>query len=186
MRLTTLLAATAIALTANLAHAQPAQPLGDADERLRLAHQLYELSGGRAAAEAQIRSTFAMTSRVAVANMPPNQSRFATALQQDMQDEVLRMIPSVLEVGERAFADNLTTQELRDYVAWLTSDSGRAVLAKTSAIRDEILAREAPLMAQMIPDMQRRVAAHVCAQMTCDAAQRQMIDDAMARAYPKP
>ena len=201
MRLTELLLASslALALTAGAARAadpgatasQPASASSsvssdqsaDAAERLRLARQIYDLSGGSAAAEAQIRGMYATVSQL-VKPDTPEQGRFTQAILGDMQDEMVKMVPSIIDTGVQAFADHLTAQELRDYIAWMSSPSGQSLLHKMPAIQADILQREIPAMQAAMAGMKAKLVKRVCDEMKCDADQRQMVTQLMDKAMP--
>jgi hypothetical protein len=187
MRLSNIIAAAVAAATlAAAAQAQtpPSPPPSDPDlgVRLQLARELLDLSGGTQAASAQMKSMFAMTSNLVEANVPPEQAKFVAAIERDIQDEVLQMVPAMIDASAQAYADNLTTQQLHDYIVWLSSDSGKALVAKTPLIRLEVMQREAPLMAAMIPALQHRVSDRVCEEMHCTPHEREIVATAMAKA----
>lgn len=156
----------------------------DVAERVQLARQLYDLSGGRAAVEQQIGAMFANANKIIASSMPPDAARFGVAIQRYMQDEFLSLAPIMIDDGVQAYADNLTIQELRDYAAWLSSDSGRAIIRKSPAIRQEIMDREAPRLAALIPGLQHKISDRVCAELHCTTKERETVDAAMARALP--
>ncbi|HTX51190.1 MAG TPA: DUF2059 domain-containing protein [Caulobacteraceae bacterium] len=187
MRLSSLIAAAlAAAALAASAEAQtlssPPQSDPDAATRMQLARQLLDLSGGTEAVNAQMRSMFAMTTNLVAANVPPEQAKFVAAIERDMQDEVMQMIPSLLDATVQAYADNLTAEQLQDYIAWLSSDTGRALVAKTPLIKLEVMQREAPLMSAMIPALQHKVADRVCEELHCTPHEREVVANAMAKA----
>jgi hypothetical protein len=163
-----------------------AQPAPDAAPRLQLARQLYDLSGGRPAAEAQVRAMFATANKIVAANLPPDAARFGQALQRDMEDELIGIVPALIDNGVHAYADNLTAKELRDYIAWLSSDSGKAVIQKAPAVRQELLDRSAPMIAAMMPALQHKVATRVCEQLHCTPRERETVAGVMAKALPAP
>jgi hypothetical protein len=177
------LAATALA-TAAQAQTPPSPPPSDPDLalRLQLARELLDLSGGTEAANAQMKSMFAMTTNLVAANVPPEQGKFVAAIERDMQDEVMQMIPSMIDATAQAYADNLTTQQLHDYIVWLSSDCGKALVAKMPLIRLDTMQREAPLMAAMIPALEHRVSDRVCEEMHCTPHERDVVANAMAKA----
>ena len=166
--------------------ALPAQPAPDAALRLQLARQLYDLSGGRAAAEAQVRVSFAAAQKIVAANLPPSEARLGEAVQRDMEDELVGLVPAIIDNGVHAFADQLTAKELKDYIAWLSSDSGKAVVQKLPAVRQEILDRSTPMIAAMMPTLQRKVATRVCEQLHCTPRERDTVAGVMAKALPGP
>jgi hypothetical protein len=178
------LAAAALGAAARAQTPPPTQPPADPDAatRLQLARELLDLSGGTDAVNAQMKSVFAMTTNLVVANVPPEQGKFVAAIERDMQDEVMRMIPSMLDATAQAYADNLTIQQLHDYIVWLSSDTGKALVAKTPLIRLEVMQREAPLMAAMIPALQHKVSDRVCEELHCTPHEREIVATAMAKA----
>ena len=187
MKLTSIFAGAALAacLLSGPALADPAAapPSPDAGERLRLAHQLLELSGGEKAVDQRIDAMFAESSRLVALNASGDASKFTIAIQHDMRDEMMKIVPSLLDVTIQAYADNLTTQELRDYVAWLSSDSGKAIIAKTPAIQHETLERATPMMAQMFPELQHKVSERVCEELHCSAEEHRIVADLMTKAF---
>lgn len=186
MRLAAIFTTAALAMFALSAPAlaDPASPSPDAAERLQLAHQILELSGGEKAVDRRVESMFATASKLVAANTSPDAARLEIAMQRDMQDEMLKLVPSIVGLSVQAYADNLTTQELRDYVAFLSSDSGKSIISKGPAIQQEALDRAIPLMAQMLPALERKVSDRVCEEVHCTAAERKIVAEAMSKAFP--
>jgi hypothetical protein len=180
------MAVLAAAAISSAAGAQTVAAQGDAAERVQLAQELYELSGGAAAMKQQIHAMMDASSKAVTAAVPPDAARFTVALQRDTQEEVLKIVPQLMDAGVKAYADQLTTQQLRDYIAWLSSDSGKAVIAKAPAIRQEIADAILPLIVQMYPELRRKVSERVCEELKCTASERELIASAMARAFASP
>ena len=152
-------------------------------ERVQLARQLFDLSGGQAAVDQRVDAIFAMSSKLIAANTPPDAAKFAIAMQRDTADELHALVPSMIDVSVQAYADNLTTQELRDYVAWLSSDSGKSLLRKMPAIREEMTDRSLPMLSAAMPRLQRKVSERVCAELHCTTDERRVVADAMAKSF---
>jgi len=166
-----------------LARPLPAQPAADA-AKLELARQLYDLSGGAQAVKDHLQSMFSAANKIVAANLPPDQGRLSAAINRDMVDEMSKLAPDMIDNGAHAYADNLSEQELKDYVAWLSSDSGKAVLRKLPAIRQEMLAREMPALSALFPQLLTHVQDRVCEELACTARQRQVVATALAKALP--
>jgi len=90
------------------------------------------------------------------------------------------LTPTLLDIGARAYAANLSEDELKAYVAWLKSDAGRSIVAKTPAIRGEIVAQDMPLILGLLPRLKQDVVERVCADVHCSADQRQTLETALA------
>jgi hypothetical protein len=159
------------------------QPVDPA--RLQLARQLYEVSGGQEAVKQRLRTIFGGARAAMREAMGPQQAKLADEIQGDMEDELEALIPQMIDDSARAYARNLTEKELRDEIAWLTSESGASIRRKTPAILQEIVTDEIPLIASFGERMQTKVLDRACARRACTAHQRQVIAQAMARAFPR-
>lgn len=172
------LAAMALATLGSVyaARAEPPSVATPADPvRLQLARQLFEISGGEQAAKARIQIMFDGVQKTLHASMPADQAKLVDAIQRDIQDELLSMMPQLMESGERAYADVLTEKELRDYIAWLTSESGQAIVRKGPVIAREVLDLQRPLMAAMIPTVVQKVIDRACHEAGCSADERETV-----------
>ncbi len=58
------------------------------------------------------------------------------------------------------------------------------MVAKTPAIRQEILDLEMPAMRAMLPQLHTKVMSRVCEQVQCSPKDRQTVAAAMAKALP--
>ena len=164
--------ALALASTAGVVRAQPPASTPIDPSRLALAHRLMVATGGAEATRRTLSTAFASMSAVLTKDMPPEQARLQSAIQQDLLDEVGEIIPSMIAQTERSYARHLSRQELADYVAWMESPSGRAVRAKAPAIQADVIAAEAPQLRAMLPVVKRRTLERVCAELKCTAADR--------------
>ncbi|HEY1427603.1 MAG TPA: DUF2059 domain-containing protein [Caulobacteraceae bacterium] len=187
MKLTAIFTAAALATCAlsgpALADPAPAPTSSDAAERLQLAHQLFDLSGGEKAVDQRIDALMGLSSKLIAANSPPDAAKLTIAMQHDVEQELLKAVPALMDVGVRAYADNLTVQELRDYVAWLSTPSGQSLIRKSAAIHQQTLDAEAPLLSRMLPEMERKVSLRVCEEFHCTAAQRKIVAQVMAKTF---
>ena len=51
---------------------------------------------------------------------------------EDITQEVVALTPQLLELSARAYAQAFTEHELRDWLAFQTSETGRAMIARLS------------------------------------------------------
>lgn len=173
MRLTAIMAATAALVLTSAAHAQ-AQGAPDAT-RVRLAQEMMELSGGQKAAEDQVKIIYSNMGRVLEGSMPASAAKLVKVMQDDMQEELLKAIPEMLDISVQAYARHLTEAELRDYIAWLKTDTGRAVLAKQTVILRDVVDAQTPMMRRLIPTIMHKAVQRACDETKCTDEQRQTI-----------
>ncbi len=180
-------AATVLAATATAAGAQTAATAGPDAVRLDLARQLYAASGGEKQVETAIDTMSDVMSKTFVKTLPGAQADVVrTAMDGAMQDtraEIIRMIPAMMEAGAQVYARNLSEAELRDYLAWLRSDSGRAIIAKVPLIRRQVLEVVMPMMAGIAPQITRKVEDRICGELHCTTEQRQAAIVAVGKAF---
>ena len=100
----------------------------------------------------------------------------------DLRDELTELLPQLSELSVRAFAENLTEQELRDYLAWEESPTGRSILQKLPAIRTQVMHDELPLLSNMLPKLVERTADRVCEQHQCSHAEHDQIVALLSKA----
>jgi hypothetical protein len=168
-------AATTVAATAQ-----------DDPVNLELARQLVEVNGGQAAVNAQMKAMFATIDKSIGQYVPADQNKLAEAMRNDIEEEVFKLTPRILDISVHAYAETYTTQELRDLLAFQMSESGRAIARKTPIIRQQVLTQTMPLMMAQMPEIMRKTGDRVCAEVKCTPAQRQVVADAMAKALQRP
>ncbi|MFI4933185.1 MAG: DUF2059 domain-containing protein [Caulobacterales bacterium] len=143
--------------------------------RLELARQLYAASGGEQAAEDHIKQLYGSVNKMMGQMLPPDRAKLIERLQQDMQDELVGMVPQIIDTGARAYAQNLSEKELRDYLAWLRSDSGRALIQKMPVIRQKMLDDQLPLVSAMLPKMMQKAVDRACEETHCTADEHKLM-----------
>ena len=185
MRLTNIIASAALGACL-LSSPAFADPSPDAAERLQLARQVMDAGGSVKAADQRVEAMLDNSSKLVALNTPPDGMRFAMAIQRDMRDEMLKMVPSLVDLTVQAYAENLTAQELRDYLAWITSNSGKAIVAKMPAIQRQVMDHATPMMAQMLPELSHKVSDRVCEELHCTADERKIVAQVMAKTLPQP
>jgi hypothetical protein len=154
--------------------------------RLELAHKLVEASGGQAQAELQMKMMFeAMKSSVAK-NMPAEQAQLLGPIYDDLGQQMVKLTPQLLNLSARAYAQNYTEKELRDVLAFQTSESGQSMIHKAPQVRAQVMTEAMPLILTLMPEISRQTAARVCEQTHCTAKQRALVEAALARATGRP
>jgi hypothetical protein len=162
------------------AAAQTIAPLEPA--KLDLARQIVASTGGHKAVEAQLRGVFQPMMAGLAKDMPETERKLMEGLNQDLQDEIATMIPPMLDTMTEAYARHLTEKELRDLLAWQTSETGRALIQKMPAITQEMVAKQLPLIKEMAPRMMRKAFERACQQTACTPAQRDAFEKRMKSA----
>jgi hypothetical protein len=180
--------ATAIAaLAISTASAAWAQPVTEQipPEKLALAHQLIAATGGEKQMEMMMDAMYGAMFRSMSPSVPPSQQALFKSLQQDMQAEMVKTIPTLLDASARIYAENLTDKELQDELAWLQSDSGQSIRRKTPVMMQEMVSVTIPIVQKMIPPMMKKVLDNVCEQQHCTAEQRKQMDAVIAKSMAK-
>ncbi len=178
MRLTATLAAVAALNLSGVAQASPAAAPDPV--RIGLARQLVEASGGRQQAEATLKVLYGGMGKALSQGLPADQSQLATVLMQDMQDEMIKLVPQILEASIQIYAATLTETELRDDLAWMQSASGRSTSAKMPALRQQLLLAEMPMVMTLMPKLVQKSVDHACDQSQCTPEQRRAVADVVA------
>jgi hypothetical protein len=182
------LAGTAAALAASFiagaALAQPAAPSPPDPERLRLAHQVLEAQGGTEAYKAQLTRLFSTISEMVKRNAPPDKTGLTDALFKYAVDEEIDAAPQMLDDAAQIFAEHLTEQELRDLLAWSTSDSARSIRLKQPEMTQEILLRQEPLMKRVMAGTMQKAVEKLCADKHCTEQEKQTLTAIVAKVAP--
>jgi hypothetical protein len=180
---TWMLLASALALISSSgAHAQTA-PAPD-PVKLQLARELFEVSGGRQGIEAYLNLLYDNIGKLVEQTMPDKGHSISTLMINDMKSSVISITPQLIDSSIPVYAQIYTEQELRDYLAWLKSDSGQAILRKAPLLRQQILDAEMPILRGMLPGMMHKVIDHTCDESKCTAQDRQVLNavvDAMTK-----
>ncbi|HEY2482585.1 MAG TPA: DUF2059 domain-containing protein [Caulobacteraceae bacterium] len=176
----------AAALTiATGAWAQAAPPAID-PAKLDLARQIVAAVGGEKQAELQMRLMFTAMQKAVAQSLPADVNQLQGPIFDLMGQEMVKLTPQMLEISTRAYADAYTEKELRDILAFQTSETGQAMVRKTPAVRAEVLAETMPLMLKLLPSIMGRVADKVCAEQHCTPRQRQAVANALTHAAARP
>lgn len=165
---------------AGAGHSQSAAPPPD-PVKIELARRLVAAQGGERQAKAQIESMFVAMNGLIHQSLTDEAANAQAGLYKDLKAELVGMAPRILDISVHAFASQLSEKELRDMLAFQESDSGRAITAKLPAVRQQIQAEEAPMMAVMISDFMQKTLDRVCAERHCTAEQRRAMEAAVAK-----
>jgi hypothetical protein len=181
------LAAAAAAQAQTQAQTQ-AQPPADPgfETRLALAHQVVEVSGGAAQAEAGVHSMYAGINRLLsnLQGMSPQATKIMTSMQAHVEQKLVQAIPTILDQSAQVYARNLTEKELRDEIVWLESDSGKSIRAKTPVILDQIMQAQTPMLRAMLPELMKKAADEACEESHCTASDQKLIEAMMTKMFP--
>jgi hypothetical protein len=154
-------------------------------EKVALARQLVDASGGADQMKAMVQSLFRSIGSQLDATTPPEQRRFAAVITQKMQDRMIAATPQMIDATVQVYAENLTEKELRDYVAWQRSETGQSVKDKLPQIAADSLRVLAPVITQITQGIKQDVVDEACAQAKCTAHDKEVLTALMAKAIPK-
>jgi hypothetical protein len=182
MRFTRFLSGAALAaMLVTTAGAQPAAPSA---EKIALARQLVDASGGADQMKTLLQTVFGGMSATLSANVPPEQKRLTEVLLQKMQERFIAATPQMIDGTVQVYATNLSDKELRDYVAWLQSDTGQSLKRKMPMITAESVRVMAPVLTQVTQGIKQDVLDEACKQANCTPHDREVLAAAMDKAMP--
>jgi uncharacterized protein len=178
VRASAVLAALAIATSATAqAPAPKAAPVDPA--RLARARQVFEASGGAEGMRKQLAAMFDSIGKMTAAAAPAASADLARAMMKDIAEEESKLVPDLIEDSAQAYAQNLSEKELRDMLAWTTSESGQSIRAKMPVITQQLMATMQPHLAAMMPTMMHKTLDRVCEEQKCTPEVRKIMADAM-------
>jgi hypothetical protein len=150
--------------------------------KMDLARQLVEASGGEAQAEAQMKLIFSSMRANMAKALSGQKAEVADAVYEEMGRELVTLTPRILDISVTSYADVFTVQELRDLLAFQTSESGRSMVRKMPTLRARVMEQTLPLIMSSMPEVMHKSADAVCARRRCTAAERDAIVDAFGKA----
>ena len=98
-----------------------------------------------------------------------------------LTQELVTLTPQLLELDARAYAEAFTEKELRDLLAFETSETGRALVSKRPAIQAQVLSQTLPLVMSAMPAILRKSVDRICQQKHCTSEQRAALQKAMSK-----
>jgi hypothetical protein len=174
-----LLLALGAAPVAN-AQTQAAPPIDPA--KLQLARELFAANGGVDAYKAQIGAMMSGMSQMMRASMPSGNEKLTGAFMKDLADLELEMVPQMVDLSARVYAQNLSEQELRDTLAWTNSPSGRSIRLKMPAITQQLMVGIGPMVQAILPAMMQKTLDRACEETKCTPETRKLAAEAMEKA----
>jgi len=144
-------------------------------EKLALAKQLVQASGGADQLKTVLQTLFGSISANLDTNLPAEQKRLRDVLLDKMQTRILAVAPQLMDATAQVYAADLTEKELRDYVAWLQSDTGQSLKRKLPQITGESMRAMAPVLAQVSQGFKQDVVDEACAQAKCTAHDKEVL-----------
>lgn len=175
--------AAAVTLAIAPAAAAQEQKASSADPvRTELARKLVAASGGADNVQKMVEQMYVSMDDMFAKVVPHDKMGLFRAIQKDIQSETMKMIPDLMEQSVEIYARVLTEQELRDMVAFQTSESGQSVVRKMPVIMSEIMRAQVPYMQRMMPRLMEKAMDRTCEDAKCTPAQRREVAAIMARA----
>lgn len=118
--------------------------------------------------------------RMTVEMMPRNENltdEQNAAIRRAMEESMADLLPRMFDAMAPVYADIFTMEELTALVDFYESDVGRSLMAKSL----EAAPRISEIAEAMIPGFVHGMMDNVCKAMECTAAQRQAMDEELAR-----
>ena len=166
---------------AGSAVAQPA-PSGPDQVRLKLAHEIIDASGGVEALRTRMTAMFQSLHQLTASVTSPDAAALTDDMFKYIADEEMQAVPQLLDQTAEVYAEHLTVAELHAMLVWTSSPEGKSIQQKMPSISQDILARQQPLMKQMMAGIFQRAADHACAEDKCTPEQERQLVATMTRA----
>lgn len=167
--------------------AQSSAATGADATRLQIAREIMAANGGTQAMETRMRSAFASLADLTASSLPKTDGRATdlyNGLMKYIVDEEIKALPEIIDQTAKAYADNLSEQELRDMLVWCSSPSGRGFYRKAAAISSEMIAQQGPLMKKMMAGAVSKAVDRVCEDAKCTDDDRKTIIAIAQKAVP--
>lgn len=175
-----------VALALAVAPAAQAEEKAAADPvKVELARKLVAASGGAENAEKIIRGMHGSMNAAFDGIVPADKRQVFDAMQRDIQEETIKLVPVILEQSVDVYARLLTEKELKDMLAWSTSETGQSVARKMPAIMQEVMKAQVPYLQQMMPRMIQKAMDHACDEAKCTPEERREVATIVQQALSK-
>jgi hypothetical protein len=159
----------------------PAAPKAD-PAKLELARQVFAATGGVDAYRARITAMFSGMSEMMKGVVPAGSEKLSNALMKDLVEEELKIVPQMIDLSAEVYAENLSETELRDLLAWTTSESGRAIRDKSPQMTQQMMVRTGPMMRTLLPSLMQKTLDRACEEAKCTPEVRKVVAEAMDKA----
>jgi hypothetical protein len=183
---------------------------------LILARQLIQAAGGEEEMRAMLTTLSSQLSARLNANISSQQARQRDAIAKTSLDRLLAATPEIIDRAAEVYARTLTDQEMRDWIAWLRSDSGqaitreiavgapqtdqerrdaqtwansesgRSVQRKQAAIQSATIQVMAPIFVRATEGFKTRGVDDACREVGCTVEDRAALEAAMKKAFSAP
>jgi hypothetical protein len=157
-----------LSLMASAAHAQTADP-----QRLALAKQIFAAQGGAQSAATVMKTMD--TAMLAAAKTPEAKQAMAMV----MDKMTTTVVPRLFDEMAGYYAQDFTSDQLRDILAFYQSPTGKAMVANAPVLAQQI----GGSMVKLMPALQLSVMDKVCSQVSCTPEQQQQLA-ALKQAVP--
>lgn len=154
--------------------------------KLRLAHEIMLEQGAIDATRNQLIAMFAGAAQLNAAASPGLRSSIGDAVNERMQSDVLKMVPSLMADIEESYAVHLTEGELREMLAWVRTPAAKSITAKLPVITREAMAKQQPRMRGLMMSAMSAAIDSVCQERGCSNDERQGLRILMERMFPAP
>jgi hypothetical protein len=154
--------------------------------KLALAHEIMVEQGAIEATRNQLIAMFAGAAQLSAAASPAARSAIGDAVNQRMQSDVLKLVPSLMIDVEQSYAEHLSEDELRGLLAWVKSPVAKAITAKLPIITREAMAKQQPRMRGMMMNAMSAAIEAVCEEHGCTSEDRQSLRALMEEMFPPP
>ena len=153
--------------------------------RMALARQMVEQNGGEQAVKTQMNLMFELMKKNMEKEIPSTGGAVADQLYDDLEQELDGLVPQLIDVNAKIYAENYTDKEMRDMLAFQMSDSGRSIMKKMPAVRAQAINETLPLVMTLMPNIMQKTADRVCEAQHCNAKERKFIEAALTKALQR-
>lgn len=149
-----------------------------------LAHEVMEASGGQARFEQAMYSAFDQMQKLMAGFLPSDRQDLIAVFQESARAEMGKLAPAALASSEQVYADELTTQELSDLLAWTRSASGRSIAAKSVGLQAHLIQAQTPMIRAMMVRAMRTSFDRICDLKNCTAEERGKVQALLEKVAP--
>ncbi len=141
-------------------------------ERLALAQEYIEATGGAKQARAQSKAMFDAMFAGMAKGLPANSTVHLDKTRAEMEEIINSLFPKIIDDMTEVYAEDFTADELRDMLGFMKSSTGQAMIHKLPTIMQQLMTRMVPLINTEIPKLATHMVDDVCADQHCTADQR--------------
>lgn len=158
--------------SAQATSAAPSAPAATDPEKLRLAREVFEAVGGADSMRESLQAAVGAVSKEQVPLGNPAVQKHAAEIQAYAAQQVVDAVPQIMAAAEQVYAQDFSTDQLKDILAFYQSPTGQALKAKLPDIARQMILQLRPTMMEL----RKRIVVHalteLCAENACTADQR--------------